>query len=282
MSTEGSKGKGKSRSGGGGGSGGSGSISGGGSGMSQGRRLRSRNTMPASGPAFSSAETLSSDCAGTDAPTPAAEKVTYEVLFERLHLSDNPGIPTSATLIGLGHELGVLKEVALARHQHANKALRMLQGKMETRRARDLAVQAEEGRRAAEDAERHERIRLKKRKAESDHARPVAIGAHQATAQGPAPGGYFPPNSPPSFPPSFPPGFPPSFPQAPPPPPCHAAVRELADTPYRKKRSPDTKSQSPATDATTAIATTTATATPAAAAAAADSDGEQPQQHPPI
>ena len=200
MSTTDSKGKGKSRSdgGGGGGSGVSGSSSGGG--MSQGRRSRSRNTTQASGPAFSSAETLSSDHAGTGAPASAAEKVTYELLFERLHLSDNLGVPTSATLIGLGHELGVLKEAALARCQHADEAMLMLQGKIETRRARDLAVQVEEDRRTAEDAERRERIRLKKRKAESDHARPVAIGAHQATAQGPAPGGCFPPNFPPSFP----------------------------------------------------------------------------------
>ena len=199
MSTKGSKGKGKSRSGGGsggsgGGSGGSGS---GGGGMSQGRRSRSRNTTPASGSAFSSAETMSSDYAGAGAPaSAAAEKVTYEDLFERLHLSDNPGIPTSATLIGLGHELGVLKEAALARSQHADKALRMLQGKMETRRARDLAAQAEKDRRAAEDAERRERIKLKKRKAESDHARPVAVGAHQATAPGPPPGGCSPPPPP--------------------------------------------------------------------------------------
>ncbi|KAF8243490.1 hypothetical protein K440DRAFT_664040 [Wilcoxina mikolae CBS 423.85] len=165
MSTKGAKGKGNKSRGGG--------MS------SQGRRSRSRNTTPASGSAFS-ADTLSSDFAG-----PSSAKVTYEDLFERLHLSDNPGIPSSATLITLRQELSVLKDSAIARGQSTEKALRVFQGRMEDRKAREEAAQQEKDRKAREDAERREKIKLKKRKAEPEHKRPLAVGAHQATGQGP-------------------------------------------------------------------------------------------------
>lgn len=127
--------------------------------------------------------------AGTLASSSAA-KVSYEALSERLKLSDDPDIPMSATLIGLGHELGVLKKAALVRSQHAEKALLILQGKIEVKRSSSLAVQ--EDCRAVENAEPRKRIRLKKRKAESDHAGPVAVSTRQATAQGPAPTSCFP------------------------------------------------------------------------------------------
>jgi transcriptional adapter 3 len=146
---------------------------------SQGRRSRSRNTTPASGSAFS-ADTLSSDFAGS-----SSAKVTYEDLFERLHLSDNPGIPSSATLVTLRQELDVLKNNATARGENTDKALLVFQGKMKERKARDEAAQQERDRKAIEDAERREKIKQKKRKAEPEHKRPLAVGAHQPTGQGP-------------------------------------------------------------------------------------------------
>jgi transcriptional adapter 3 len=172
MSTKGSKGKGKSRGGGG--------IS------SQSRRSRSRNTTPASGSAFSTADTLNSSDFPA-APTPTS-KVTYDGLFERLNLSDNSGIPTSHTLDALRQELVVLQEKARLRSQNAGKSLRIMQGRIAERREREkeeLAVRESE-RKAIEDAERKEKIKMKKRKAEPDHKRPMAVGAHAPATQGPS------------------------------------------------------------------------------------------------
>ena len=134
-----------------------------------------------------------SDHAGADALASAsASKVSYETSSERLKLSDDPDIPTSATLIGLGYELDVLRVVALARSQHAEKALQILQGKMEVRRSSSLEAEQEKGCLAVEDAEPRERIGAKKRKAEPNHARLVAVGARHAIVQGPASGGCYP------------------------------------------------------------------------------------------
>ncbi|KAA8910790.1 histone acetyltransferases subunit 3-domain-containing protein [Sphaerosporella brunnea] len=171
MSTKGAKGKGKSR----GGSGGSGMTS-------QGRRSRSRNTTPASGSA------VSADTLGSDFPLPSlSAKVTYDDLFERLKLSDNPGIPSSTTLDALRQELMVLKDHAQLRSQNADKALRIMQRRIAERREREKEelVVRENERKAIEDAERREKIKMKKRKSESDHKRPLAVGAHAPTSQGP-------------------------------------------------------------------------------------------------
>lgn len=136
--------------------------------------------------------TLSAHAGAGALASASASKVSYETLSERLKLSDDPDIPTSATLIDLGYELDVLRVVALARSQHAEKALQILQGKMEVRRSGSLAAEQEKGCPTVEYAEPRERIGAKKRKAEPNHARLVAVGVCQVIVQGPAPGGCCP------------------------------------------------------------------------------------------
>lgn len=58
---------------------------------------------------------------------------------------------------------------------------------MDTRRMESAQQEAdqEKNRRAAEDAERKEKIIKRKKKTDGDNKRPPVIGAHQATGQGP-------------------------------------------------------------------------------------------------
>ncbi|KAI5850684.1 histone acetyltransferases subunit 3-domain-containing protein [Tricharina praecox] len=171
MSAKGAKGKGKSRGGGG---------------MNaQGRRSLSRNTTPASGSAFSG-DTISSEFP-VPSSTSFSSRRTYDDLFERLNLSENPSIPNSGTLVALRQELGVLKDFATERLQSSKKALFAMKARREERAAREKAelAERESERKAVEDAEKKEKIKLKKRKAEPEHKRPLAVGAHQVTGQGP-------------------------------------------------------------------------------------------------
>jgi hypothetical protein len=173
MSTPSAKGKGKSR------------------GMSsQSRRSHSRNTTPASGSTYG--DTLPSDY-----PSSSIGKIDYEDVFERLDLANNPGIPSSASLHTLKQELTSLREAALTRSSAAEKSMRAFIGKARDREE----LQMSRDKKVLEDAERKEKIKLKKRKAEPEHKRPLAVGAHQATGQGPTNDakGQYPPPSPPLF-----------------------------------------------------------------------------------
>ncbi|KAI5815356.1 histone acetyltransferases subunit 3-domain-containing protein [Pyronema omphalodes] len=157
MSTPSAKGKGKSR------------------GMSsQSRRSHSRNTTPASGSTYG--DTLPSDY-----PSSSIGKIDYEDVFERLDLANNPGIPSSASLHTLKQELTSLKEAAYTRSAAAEKSMRAFMGKAKDREESQIS----RDKKVLEDAERKEKIKLKKRKAEPEHKRPLAVGAHQATGQGP-------------------------------------------------------------------------------------------------
>lgn len=112
----------------------------------------------------------------------SSARVTYEDLFDRLNLSNNPGIPTSTALQALDVDLKTLRENARTRHLAADKALRTVLSRLEQQKNRADALEQEK----KDEQERRDRIivtKFKKRKAESDHKRPLAVGAHQPTNQ---------------------------------------------------------------------------------------------------
>jgi len=82
----------------------------------------------------------------------------------------------------------LLKDSATERSQSSEKALLAMKARREERAAREKAelAERESERKAVEDAEKKERMKFKKRKAEPEHKRPLAVGAHQVTGQGPS------------------------------------------------------------------------------------------------
>lgn len=82
----------------------------------------------------------------------------------------------------------MLESFATARSQSSKKALLAMKARREERLAREKAelAERESERKAVEEAEKKEKIKLKKRKAEPEHKRPLAVGAHQMTGQGPS------------------------------------------------------------------------------------------------
>ncbi|KAI5843887.1 histone acetyltransferases subunit 3-domain-containing protein [Morchella snyderi] len=191
MSGKGGKGKGKTRGGGPGGA-------------SSQRRSRSRNTTPASTSAFSEITHLSTEAIGN-------LRVNYDEVLEKYvnnSSSDSSSIPTSTNLSSLRSELLTLDSNAKGRSRVCDKSLRDLSNKIELKKNEEKEKerqekmeqeqeQQERKRKAAEDEEEREKKaerdkvkedkdRKRKEKKSGDGKRPLAIGAHQPTDQGPS------------------------------------------------------------------------------------------------
>ncbi|KAH0606653.1 uncharacterized protein H6S33_003487 [Morchella sextelata] len=189
MSGKGGKGKGKTRGGGPGGA-------------SSQRRSRSRNTTPASTSAFSEITHLSTEAIGN-------LRVNYDEVLEKYvnnSSSDSSSIPTSTNLSSLRSELLTLDSNAKGRSRVCDKSLRDLSTKIEQKKIEEKErqekmeleqEQQERKRKAAEDEEEREKKaerdkvkedkdRKRKEKKSGDGKRPLAVGAHQATDQGPS------------------------------------------------------------------------------------------------